>query len=248
MSGRRSRREAQRIRRRVLTVVLILVPVILFFAVFRLRTVIVSGNTHNVPSEITELVLERPVLGNTVLAWLMNTGRKISSAGFVDRLHVSILGIDRIRVSVVERRFAGRVFEDGKWYYFDTGGEVLAEAENALEGDGIPPVEGLSFTTSVEVMKQLPITNGKVFSMLGMLLNRTEVMEEMIPDRVVFGADSSMSLIYGDVTVLLGSGEKLEMRLRELSGVLKELLSGYRGTLHLENYDGSQNGLVFDPM
>ena len=57
-----------------------------------------------------------------------------------------------------------------------------------------------------------------------------------------------MSLSYGDVTVLLRSGEKLELRLRQLSGVLPELMKGYRGTLHLETYDGSQSGLIFDPV
>lgn len=232
----------------MLAAVLILLAVVLFFLVFRLKTVIVSGNVHNAPSEITDLILERPVLGNTVLACLMNAGRKLEGPGFADRLSVRIVNRETVRVTVTERRFAGRVCDGSKWFYFDTSGDVLVSADKALEGDGIPPVEGLSFTTDVEVMKRLPITNSKVFSMLGMLLNRTEVMEEMIPDKVVFGDDSAMSLIYGDVTVLLGTGEKLEMRLRELSGVLKELLTGYKGTLHLENYDGSQNGLIFDPM
>ena len=56
-----------------------------------------------------------------------------------------------------------------------------------------------------------------------------------------------MSLYYGDVTVLMGSGEKMEMRLKQLSGVMQELLGGgYSGTLHLETYDGSQAGLIFD--
>ena len=47
-----------------------------------------------------------------------------------------------------------------------------------------------------------------------------------MPDQAVFD-DGAMSLIYGRRDVLMGSGEKLEMRLKQLAGVLPELLSGY---------------------
>ena len=247
MSRKRSKRAAARARRAILTVLLLLLLFGAFFLVFRLKTVIVSGNLHNAPGEITELLLERPVLGNTILTALMNNGRKIEEAGFVDRLDVSILSRERIRVTVTERVFVGRIRKDDRWLYFDSAGRILAESAEAFAGDGIPPVEGLPLTAEAEVMKQLPIANLKICSMLGMLRNRTEVQKEMIPDSVVFGEDGSMTLRYGDVSVLMGSGEKLEMRLKELSGVIRALRSGYRGTLHLETYDGSQSGLVFDP-
>lgn len=248
MSGRRSRKTAQRIRRRVLTIVPVVCILAVLFLAFQLKTVIVAGNIHNAPAEITQLLLEKPVLGNTLLAALFNSGRTIESAGFVDKLKVQILDRNRIRVIVTERKFAGRIFSGGKWYYFDASGRVMAESETASEGDGIPPVEGLLLNSEIELLKTLPLTNTRVFSMMGMLLNRMDVMPEMTPDKVVFDADGGMSLVYGDVTVLLGTGEKLEMRLRQLSGVLDELKNGYSGTLHLESYDGSQSGLIFDPL
>ncbi len=227
--------------------ILAVLAVVLFFAVFRLRTVVVSGNIHSAPSEITEILLQRPVLGNTLLTMLLNNGRRVEGEGFADRLKVTVTGRDSVRVVVEERPFVGRVESGGVWYYFDTSGEVLASSASPLGGDGIPPVEGLELLAEAETMRYLPITNTKIFSMLGMLKNRIDVREEMIPDKVVFGSDSAMTLVYGSVKVLMGSGEKLEMRLRELSGVIDELKAGYSGTLHLENYDGSQNGLIFDP-
>ena len=81
--------------------------------------------------------------------------------------------------------------------------------------------------------------------MLGMLRNRIEVNKELRPDQVIFEG-SAMTLVYGDVKVLMGTGEKLELRLRQLSALLPELKSGYAGTLHMETYDGSQGGIVFD--
>ena len=247
MSRKRSRRAARRRRRRILRVFLLAAALAAFFILFQLRTVVVSGNLHNGPSEITDLILERPVLGNTVLAKLFNTNRKISGPGFVDAVNVHIVSRDKIRVSVSERRFVGRVLSGELWYYFDVSGAVMAQAAEPRTDDGIPPVEGLAFVADVEIGKKLPIVNTKIFAMLGMLRNRAEANPKMVPERVVFGENSAMSLVYGPVTVLLGNGEKLEMRLKELSAVLTQLLSGYSGTLHLENYDGSQNGLVFDP-
>ena len=233
--------------KRIVVLFLAAAAVVLFFAVFRLKTVVVSGNVHSAPSEITEILLQRPVLGNTVLTMLLNNGRTVEGPGFADRLKVRITGRNSVRVEVSERQFVGRTESGGNWYYFDSSGEVLASAGDPKTGDGIPPVEGLELLADVEVMKYLPITNSKIFSMLGMLRNRIDVKEEMMPDKVIFGSDSSMTLVYGSVKVLMGSGEKLEMRLRELSGVISELKAGYSGTLHLENYDGSQSGLVFDP-
>ena len=109
-----------------------------------------------------------------------------------------------------------------------------------MEGGGIE-------AGKIELGNYLTVRNTKMFSMLAMLRARIDVNETMMPDLVRFDDDGAMSLIYGDVTVLMGSGEKLELRLKQLAGVMPELLSGsYKGTLHLENYDGSQKGLIFD--
>ena len=68
-----------------------------------------------------------------------------------------------------------------------------------------------------------------------------------MPDMVTFDGKSSMTLTYGDITVLLGTGEKLELRIRKMGEVLPAIEGKYKGTLHLETYDGSQSNLIFDP-
>ena len=116
----------------------------------------------------------------------------------------------------------------------------------AERGIGITGVTKV-FRGDPEIGCYLSVMNTKVFSMLAMLRGRIDLNPDMMPDRVVFDESGAMSLYYGDVTVLMGSGEKMEMRLKQLSGVMQELLGGgYSGTLHLETYDGSQAGLIFD--
>ncbi len=237
----------RRIRRTVLTVIVLAAFAAAFLIVFRLKTVIVSGSLHNTPDEITALILERPIAENTILAKLFNTNRKIEAPGFVDSINTEILGRDKVRVTVTERTFVGCLPAGAFWWYFDASGKVLANASDRTEGEHVPSVEGIDFRGDPEIGCYLSVMNTKVFSMLAMLRGRIDLNPDMMPDRVVFDESGAMSLYYGDVTVLMGTGEKMEMRLKQLSGVMQELLGGgYSGTLHLETYDGSQAGLIFD--
>lgn len=247
MSKRKSRAKRQRLFRVLFSLALLAAAVFAFLVIFQLKTVRVRGNLHNAPEEITELLLQRPIAGNTVLAKLLNTNRKIEDPGFIDSIDVEILGPDTVRVYVTERSFVGCIPAGAYWWYFDSSGKVLARTSDRMEGENVPYVEGLENRGDPEIGSYLSVVNTKAFSMLAMLRARIDANPAMMPDKVVFAGDGSMSLYYGDVVALLGTGEKLELRLKELSGVMSELMNGdYHGTLHLETYDGSQAGLIFD--
>ena len=107
----------------------------------------------------------------------------------------------------------------------------------------IPFIEGLSFSDAA-VGEILPVKDTAVFSMLSSLKNIVN-KNNIIPDAVMFDENGNLLLTYGEAQVNLGSGSYLEARLEELTGILPSL-SGLSGILHLENYDGSQNRLIFD--
>lgn len=213
---------------------------------FPLRHVVVSGTMHHEASVITNLVLERPVADNTLLAVLLNHERQISQFGFVESINAEIESRDTIRVEVTERSFIGCVFAEDKWWYFDSAGQVMACASRKLDGEQIPPVTGLLLSQTPQLGQQLPTTNTRAVSMLSVLATMTETNGELCPDEAIFDDDNRLVLRYGSVKVQVGSGEKLDMRLRKLEEVLNTVLNGYTGTLHLETYDGSQAGLIFD--
>ena len=249
MSRRRSRRRDRErellIRKRLIIFTALAALLVFFFLFFQLRVVRVKGNLHEKPEEVTALLLTRPSAGNTLLTALMNMNRTITTPGFIESVRCEILARDALRVYVTERKFVGCAEYKGKWWYFDSSGKVMAEAASPVEGELTPPVEGLAISAEPTLTFVLPTSNTRSFAMLGMLRNRIEVNNALRPDKVIFEG-SAMTLVYGDVNVLMGTGEKLELRLRQLNALLPELTSGYSGTLHMETYDGSQGGIVFD--
>ena len=244
---RRNKREKRRrMRKRILILMILTAAVLFFLFFFRLRTVHVTGNRHNSAEEVTNLLLTKPTLENTILTRLFNSGRSVPEPGFIESVDVRILNRSEIRAYVTERTFVGCLKYQDLYWYFESDGRVMASAKERLEGDGIPYVTGISLKSDIRMGEVLPAVGSKQFSMLGILRHRIEANRSLEPDEVFFAEDGTLSLIYGDVTVLMGNGEKLELRLEELQDVLPTIRSGYSGVLHLENYDGSQSGLVFD--
>lgn len=118
--------------------------------------------------------------------------------------------------------------------------------EPLLLDDGpnfIPLVTGLPIDF-IAVGDPILVPNRLTFRMVETVKHFADTNERK-PNRIRFLEDQSMSLIYGGAEILLGSGANLELRLEELSGILPKL-EGLRGTLHLENYDGTQDRIIFD--
>ncbi len=221
--------------------------ILAFLLVFRLRVVVVNGSLHTKPQDVTAILLERPGAENTILIKLLNTNRKLEREGFIDSLNAVIQGRDKLRVIVKERQFVGCIEYGGMYWYFDSAGYAKARAAARTAGEPIPPVEGLTLRGEPQIMEALPALNTKAFSMLAMLRGAVDADPALLPDRVSFDG-SAMTLYYGEITVLMGNGEKMELRLKQLRQLMPELSSGYRGTLHMENYDGSQKGILFDKL
>lgn len=117
------------------------------------------------------------------------------------------------------------------------------EKSTKAEKDYIPYVEGLQFDEAA-VGDILPVADASVFKTVASLKNIIN-KNDIQPDRVIFAEDGTLTLVYGQASVLLGKDVHLEAKLEELTGILPKM-SGLSGTLHLENFDGSQNRIIFD--
>ena len=109
-------------------------------------------------------------------------------------------------------------------------------------GNYIPVVSGLSFS-AVSVGQPLTVLFTNVFPGLREL---KKYVDEggYEPDSVEYTLDGEMLLTFGGITVNIGSFTEIEEELYVMNNILPSL-EGQSGILHMENYDGSSNRLIF---
>ncbi|MCH4039827.1 MAG: hypothetical protein PUC99_09990 [Eubacteriales bacterium] len=245
--GRKRKKRRRRGLRIFLDILLFLAAAIVSLAlVFQLKQVKVEGNVHNTKDEVLTLVRQCPTEDNTLLTALMNNGRTFPDEGFISSFKVSITSVSSVTVTVVEKRLVGALKDNGTYWYFDGDGIVQARSHALTDGDGIPVVEGLEPDGEMTMEEKLPVSGLKTkLTMLDSLRDRIDQGLEA-PDSASFLEDGTLTLVYGDVSVKLGDGSHIGIRLAKLADILPILeQDNYAGTLHLENYDGSQRNIVF---
>ena len=122
--------------------------------------------------------------------------------------------------------------------------EAGSTAGSLRKGNGnyIPVVTGLSFS-AVSVGQPLTVLFTNVFPGLREL---KKYVDEggYEPDSVEYTLDGEMLLMFGGITVNIGSFTEIEEELYVMNNILPSL-AGQSGILHMENYDGSSNRLIF---
>jgi hypothetical protein len=123
--------------------------------------------------------------------------------------------------------------------------EVLVKeyvSEDTFEKNYIPEITGLIISDAA-VGERLPVRYSSIYSALGALKSFAEE-NAIYPTSVDVSDKGNLQIHFNDVTVNLGDGSYIEKRLDVFKHIIYELL-GRSGTLHLENYDGTQSRLIF---
>lgn len=239
------------------SIALIIVAFLMIVLLFRVKNVEITGNHHMTDEEVESRVMNGPLTGNTLYMMLFKRNPDFSDNAFIDHVNVEYVDRNSIHIRVTEKALVGYVEYDGSYWYFDKDGKILVNSSEPESGDGedsseepdtaetyyIPLVKGLS-VTSAAIGDVLNVSNPGVFTTLNSLI---EVINKrnIDPDYVEFKEDGTMTMKVGNIFVLLGKDEHLEEKLEELSGILPKA-EGLSGTLHLENFDGSQSRIIFD--
>lgn len=116
------------------------------------------------------------------------------------------------------------------------------KSEDTFAENYIPEITGLRFTEAV-VGEKLPVRYSLIYAALDALKTFAETYG-IFPTSVDISGTGDLQIHFNDVTVNLGTGEHIERRLAVLRQILDELL-GRSGTMHLENYDGTESRLIF---
>lgn len=224
-----------------LVMLLITGGVIWFLNAFRITSVMVEGNIHYSTDQITEMVMNSDFSNNSVFLSMQYHNKSITDVPFVERIDVSVVDRQTVKITVYEKALAGYVQYLGSYMYFDKDG-IVVESSNIIT-PGIPEVSGLKFN-HVVLHEALPVENDAIFQEI---LNITNLLNKhgLSATKIQFDSLYDVSLHFGKVRVIMGEDADMDQIIMHLTGILPHL-EGKSGVLHMENFSESNKDITFE--
>lgn len=208
---------------------------------YEISTVYVEGNTHYTDDEIRDIVQTGRLGNNSLYLSYKYRNKAVKDIPFVERMDVSVLSPDTIKITVYEKALAGYIDYLGKYVYFDKDG-IVTEV-STVKTEGIPEVIGVEFDYVV-LHEQLPTENKELFRSV---LNMTQLMTKYGVDaQKMYFKDNGDIVLYKDsIIIKLGGEENLDIKVMNLPALLDNL-EGLSGTLRMEHYDEGTKKITFE--
>lgn len=244
---RRQRRALARTRRaRIIWGVFIAVVAVLliFSGMYHVTDIVVADNARYTDDEIIEMTCDSPLAGNTLLFSKFHSRIYLDDVPFMEYVDVAMKDNHTLLLRVKEKQLVGVLNVSGLDYYFDNTGTVVetADAENYGDEKLVPRILGLDIKR-VNYGETLEIDSG----VLGTITAAARMIKkyQIHPDYLDYNTeDNTVSLIYGDVKVLVGTDTLLEEKMGRVAAILPQL-ENERGVLHLENFSDDTVNIVF---
>lgn len=243
-----NRRRHSRKGRRILLLSLsgcLLLAAALFWILFYISEVEVVGNTRYTAQEVEDMVEDGFLSHNSVLLSVFRSHIDLRDILFMQSVDVEYLTRNKVRLHVSEKEPVGYVSLEETDYYFDKDGlvlEIIAAGEDQ-KANQVPQVTGLSLSPAA-VGETLTIEDPSVFQTI-LALSKIAKKYEIVPDRVEFSENLSMTLSYDQVRIGLGDDSLLEEKMTRVTAILPKL-SGLSGILHLEDFTEDTQNIIFD--
>ena len=221
----------------------LLILCILFFVLDRytVKTITVEGNVHYSNDEIVDMVIKNQLDYNSLYLSLKYRNKGIEGIPFIEKMSVSILSPDSIKITVYEKAVAGYIEYLGKYMYFDKDGIIVETSSQKTAG--IPQITGLEFDYVV-LHESLPIENTEIFQSI---LDITQLLTkyEISAEKIYFDKNNQMTLYFENIRVRLGDISNIDDKINRLKAILPEL-EGQKGILRMENYEEGMKNITFN--
>ncbi len=230
---------------RIITTLLIVTALVLaagfFFFYYTVDSIEITGNTRYTDEQIKNMVFDSPIKKNSLYLYTVYNGKPVTDIPFIEKMDVTIVSHDHVKIEVYEKAVAGYVKYLGRYMYFDREGYVV-ESTGAPLPD-VPYVTGLEFDNCVKY-EILPVKNKAVFSDI---LSLTQLFDKygLDPDRIYFSKDGRITLYFGDAKVLIGTMEDIDEKMMKLQSISPKI-EGMEGTLRLDDYTGDGAYITFE--
>lgn len=235
----RIRRRRKRMMR-LISVAFLMIAAAVILLGFRVRTVVVTGNTRHTGQEIASGLSHDFLTQNTLyLLWKYRKEDIPEALPYLNVMKIKMQSPSRIEVTVTEKEPVGYLDKESN-IYFDKDGMVLEISDEVYED--VPVVTGVSAGEAV-LYQRVPTDSS---AQLRTILSLTQLLsyQELRAKEIRFGENMDITVTIGSVDAVLGQDEYLEEKIANLRAIL-DSMDGRAGTLHMENFTGKNEPVTF---
>ncbi|MCI8668333.1 MAG: cell division protein FtsQ [Lachnospiraceae bacterium] len=200
----------------------------------------IRGNKKYTKEEMTAYIFKSDLDRNPFVLYYKTKFGKQEKIPFVDEYDVEFTSLQKIKITVYEKKIIGYVQYKGVNMYFDKDGTIVESSTEEIEN--IPRITGLKFDYIV-LDETLPVGDEKIFHLI---LDVTQALAkyEVGVDRIFISEKQEVTLYMEQVVVELGKYQDIAEKIQSLADMLPNL-SGLSGTLNMKEYDEKGNGYTF---
>ena len=211
------------------------------YKTYTVTNIYVDGNTHYSDEEIVDMVMTGRLSHNSAYLAIKYRDKSITDIPFIEKMDITILSPDTIRINVYEKAIAGYIEYLGRYMYFDREGIIVESSKTSL--NDVPKVMGLDFNYVV-MYEKLPVENEEVFEEI---LDITQLLSkyDLEAEKILFDSEYNVYLYFGDVEVSIGTDENIDEKIINLQYILPKL-EGKKGILNMQEYSDSTDNVTFE--
>lgn len=178
-------------------------------------------------------------LGNTYIYYLRSKLKEHPDIAFIEKYDVSVENKNKIHISVYENEILGAVKVMSNYFYFNREGVIIATKTELIKG--IPLIKGLEFT-EVVVGQPLKTQKNTIFESI-MDISKVLSKYSLEVSDILYDDSSNISLICGNLTVILGTKVSVDRQLKAVSEIYeKAVLTG--GTIDMRNFSDTNTTII----
>lgn len=204
------------------------------------QDVVVEGNNIYTPEEIEEYVISGKYKNNCVYNVVHNFIKPKKDIPFVDKVKVTMTGLNTNKITVTERIPFGYVAKEGEdAKYFDEDGKITDISDKRLENSTV----WLDVEPSGSEISDL-IVDDEV--MLSSYLETTKALKanNIYVNSIKIDDNHNIYATKDGIKINFGLKNDMDDKCKRLSIILPQV-ENQQGTLHLENFSKENTDIVF---
>lgn len=224
-----------------IVLIILLILVFVFIKKTTIKNVEVNSGNRYTQEEIKDMIIGEGLNSNALYVYFKYKYKEQDSIPFLEYIDVELTSMNSLKLTAYDKSVIGCISYMNQYIYFDNDGVFVETSEDKL--DDVVYLSGLEFS-SININETMDVGNSEVFDVV---LNITQLIDEydVEVDEIIFSKNYEISLMCGEIKVLLGKHDTYDEQIAKLNAILAKS-EGLSGTLHMEKYNGKNEDIIFN--